>query len=290
MRQEYHIYQRLVWDSGFRSEFKEDRTGTLARHYPDYVDRGLFSETATLPGLEEEAYRRIAALHHTTKLVFPLSHHLILTFCGKEFFERILAGFYNFKSPDEENGSSLEILEPFDGYVVGPMILHQIAAWESEEAFWIEPAMRYEWAVWHARRVASGWPPVSFSPPLAEGTTLVSADFDLKALLTEVKRLAFASVGAEVYNWRIKPGPGTYCSAVYPLDGDVVEAKLDPQSFAELTRAVEVGPCEINQTLRDSVAQIGLVLDTSFLCCTREMADLDSKKPDMSNVVEPQPH
>jgi hypothetical protein len=289
MRIEYDIYQRLMWDPGFRRRFLTDRAGTIREAYPACQDPGLFA-SLNLSGLDEEAYRRMAALYRTSKDMFPRSHNLLMSFCGVAFFEQVLADFFDFTQSGRRSGKSLEILEPFDGYVVGPMILDLVETWPDKNMWWIRGVVQYEWALWQARRVAGGWPPLKITPPLAEGATLVAAGYDLKALLREIVRLENAAVGAEVYLWRIEPGPGSYFAAIYPRDGQILEAKLDAESFAELQSAIaQERPCDMNEDLKDTVAKIGLVLASSFLCCSRE-GTYGEITPDMSYVVEPQPH
>jgi len=65
---------------------------------------------------------------------------------------------------------------------------------------------------------------------------------------------------------------------------------LDMESFTELKKAIALErPCEINKDLKETVAKIGLVLTSSFLCCSRE-GIYGEIVPDMSQVIEPQPH
>ena len=278
-----------MWDSGFRRRFLAERAGTLGQAYPACQDLALFT-SIHLPGLEEEAYRRLAALYRTSKDIFPRSHNLLLSFCGIAFFEKVLADFFDFTQSGNRAGKRLEILEPFDGYVVGPMILDLVETWLNENIWWIRGIVQYEWALWQARRVASGWPPLKITRPLAEGATLVSADYDLKALLREIVRLENAAVGAEVFLWRIEPGPGSYYGAIFPRAGQVLEVKLDAQSFAVLKDAIALErPCDMNADLKETVAKIGLVLASSFLCCSRE-GTYGEIVPDLSQVIEPQPH
>jgi hypothetical protein len=289
MRIEYDIYQRLMWDPGFRRRFLADREATIAGSYPDCREPGLFTQL-NASGLEEEAFRRMAALYRTSKDMLPRSHNLLMSFCGIAFFEAVLADFFDFTQSGRRAGKSLEILEPFDGYAVGPMILDLAESWPGENMGWIRGVVRYEWALWQARRVAGGWPPLRITPPLAEGATLVSTDYDLKALLREITRLENSAVGSEVFLWRIEPGPGSYHAAIYPRDGQVMEAKLDAASFAELKEAIaRERPCDMNEDLKGTVAKIGLILASSFLCCSRE-GTYGEIVPDMSGVVEPQPH
>src|SRR5689334_9706088 len=124
MRSAYEIVQRLMWDRSFLAEFKEDREKAIAKHFPEArSETRLFGETAKIYGLEEEAYRRAAALQRTSKAIFEHSHQLILSFFGTQFFYRLLATF--FSRVAEDASPSIRILEPFDGYVVGPHIIAQ---------------------------------------------------------------------------------------------------------------------------------------------------------------------
>lgn len=290
MRTEYYIYQRLVWDAEFRRAFAANRKGAIRAAYKNYVDQGHFSGTATLAGLEEEAYRRMGALHRTSKEIFPRLHNLLLAICGNEFFERVLASFFSYSDDQPVCGNTLEILEPFDGYVVGPLIWTTLSKWNLGEYDWIAAAMRYEWAVWQARRVAAGWPALTVTPPLADGASLVSADFDLKALLTEIRRLEICSVGTDVYKWRIKPAPGEFHAAIFPKGSDVAEVVLDRESSFQLEQSISEKANNMTDSLRSVLERIGLVLETSFLCCSREMACFADNVGGVPGMIEPQPH
>ena len=199
----------------------------MAEFYPEYKNSGLFSETATLYGLAEEAYRRLATLYRTSENMFPYSHNLLLAFFGNQFFEEPLECIYNNFASDFHDKHTIEILEPLNGYIVGPILLRQIRKHQTNNSWWIRSTMEYEWAVWHARRVAIGWPPVTHYPPLANGASLVSAECDLKSLLTEIKRLERSTVSSDIFLWRISPGPGYYYAAIFPKNGDVMEAKMN---------------------------------------------------------------
>jgi hypothetical protein len=291
MRIEYQIYQRLVWDAKFRRAFAKDRVGTIQGEYPEYVERGHFAHTATIPGLEEEAYRRMGALYRTSKEVFPRLHNVLLALGGTEFFETTLASFFRYDPRASGCSDRLEILEPFDGYVVVPVMWKVLARAKIEDSEWIEPAMQYEWAIWQARRVASGWPALGVTPPLPEGAALISTNFDLKALLAEIRRLEVSAVGSDIYRWRIKPAPGHFSAIVFVKNSEVFEANLDVDSMNDLKTAVQDCKSIVPETLRSTLERIGLVLATSFLCCSSEFAGaLKNGASEMSDVIEPQPH
>ena len=165
MRTAYEIVQQLMWDSNFRNLFIDDRRAALASYYPDYEDEGLFGETALVQGLEEEAYRRIASLQRTSKDVFPCSHHLLLAYLGNEFFEDLLRRFFELRDAEHYPSGALDILEPFDSYIVAPMILATAQESTPSELVWLNSLLKYEWALWQARRVASGWPPLTNHAP-----------------------------------------------------------------------------------------------------------------------------
>lgn len=290
MRTAYEIVQQLMWDSNFRNLFIDDRRAALASYYPDYEDEGLFGETALVQGLEEEAYRRIASLQRTSKDVFPCSHHLLLAYLGNEFFEDLLRRFFELRDAEHYPSGALDILEPFDSYIVAPMILATAQESTPSELVWLNSLLKYEWALWQARRVASGWPPLTNHAPLVPGASLVDANFDLKSLVKEAKRLEGCSVAAELYRWRIHPGAGSYYAAIYPKDGNVLEAKLDVNSYTNLSSTLGQNPCQLNEELRDTVQSIGLVLATSFLCCSNEAAEANSLESSIPALVEPEPH
>lgn len=262
MRIEYEIYQRLFWDYQFRQRFILDRDGAIREFYPNYEDTGLFSARATIYGLEELSYRVMAELYRTSKKVFPHAHALLLSFFGEKFFQEVLAVQFDFNKSTDNTDGPIEILEPYDGYILGPKILRFAKDWKNSDSWWIQGVMEYDWAFYHARRVTQGWPPVDYYPPLVDGTSLVSAEYDLKALLAETKRLNSASVGNALYQRRIVPGPGDYYAAIYPRNGEIVEAKLDKDSFFEIDRVTKNKRdlTDMNEEFQLALKKIGLVL------------------------------
>ena len=230
MRIEYEIFQRLVWDNEFRRQFEEGRERAIRENYPQYKGNAFFVKTALIGGLEEEAYRRLASLYRTSKDIFPLSHNLLIAFYGNELFESALTQYIQEWSANSKKETTQEVLDPLDGSIVGPLVINVVEGWK-EERTWLLEALKYEWAVWHARRVANGWPAISNTTLLVEGASLVDAAIDLKALLSEVERLEGAHVAPEVYAWRIKPAEGAYYGAVFPKSGNVMEARLDEKTY-----------------------------------------------------------
>ncbi|MCA6098177.1 hypothetical protein [Bradyrhizobium australafricanum] len=289
MRAAYEIVQRLMWDFSFRAEFHQDRKEAIAKHFPEARGEAiLFGETAKLYGLEEEAYRRAAALQRTSKAIFEHSHPLILSFFGTQFFYRLLANF--FARVAEDASPSIRILEPFDGYVVGPHIIEQAKELASRSNSWVLEVMSYDWAIWHAGRVVQGWPPLAKTPPLTEGGALLAFDFDVKSMLREIKRLNSCSVASDFYKERIVPGTGSEYLAIYPSDGSVAVATLDKSHYDELSRAIQDHNSPARLEVCSVLERIGLVANASFLCCSREASDEARLSGELPRVVEPQPH
>lgn len=130
-------------------------------------------------------------------------------------------------------------------------------------------------------RFQGGWVP---------GASLVRVEFDLKSLLAEAKRLEAFFVASDLYRWRIVPSSGEYRAAIYPKDGTVVEATLDPDSYTELVTSVERNSCQLNYELRSTVQSIGLILEASFLCCSNEATPTQDLATRIPVLVEPVPH
>ena len=291
MRVEYEILQRLLWDAGFRRRFIGDRRRALKEEYPQYRETGLFGERATAGGLEEDAFRRMTALCQTSQEIYPCSHPILLAYVGDEFFERVLTSFHQDYVHAVRNPGVLEILEPFDGYVVGLFMAQEIEKSTVPDRGWIAQLMSYEWAVWHANRVAHGWPALYDSSPLTQGSTLVHATFDLKKVLKEIRRLRSASVGGQTYIYRIRPPTGSYRAVVYPKDGNVLQATVDETSFEALKVAIADKTCEeLDAHLRAIVNEIGLVVSNSFLCCPKAEESSGEVDKMISTLVEPLPH
>jgi hypothetical protein len=289
MRAAYDIVQRLMWDLSFRTEFRENREDAIARHFPDAQgDVRLFGGAAKLYGLEEETYRRTAALQRTSKTIFEHSHQLVLSFFGIQFFYQLLASFFTRVS--EDASPSIRILEPFDGYVVGPHIIAQARELASRSNRWILEVMAYDWAIWHAGRVVQGWPPLTRTPPLKEGGGLLSFDFDIKSMLREIKRLNACSVATEIYKERIVPGVGSEYLAIYPSEGSVAVATLGQSDYDDLSRAIRDHNSSARLEVCNALEQIGLVTNASFLCCSREASDDARLNGELPRVIEPQPH
>ena len=290
MRPAYEIAQRLMWDSDFRTAFTKDRKGALAAFFPTFGDElPLFGKFAQLPGLEEEGYRRLAAAQRTSRSVFAHSHNLLLCHLGPRFFHTLLAQFFALRTTVAET-RSLRILEPFDGYIVAPLIVKLAREMMPESQAWVLRVMDYDWAIWQARRVAQGWPALTENPPLASGGALLSFDFDLKSLVREVQRLDACNVATEYYKERILPGPGEYYVAIYPSDGNVAEAKLDRQGYNELDAAIKEQRGLKTPELCEILEGIGLIANSSFLCCSREAVDPERLEGSLPALIEPQPH
>jgi hypothetical protein len=289
MRPAYHIAQRLMWDASFRADFCENRERAIAKHFPDAnAELELFGQATKLHGLEEEAYRRAAALQRSSKAIFVHSHQLILAFFGMPFFYQLLANFFTRVSGDES--PTIRILEPFDGYVVGPHIIAQARELASRTNGWVLQVMAYDWAVWHAGRVVKGWPPLTRTPPLADGGALLAFDFDLKSALREIKRLDSCSVATEVYRERIIPGSGTEYLAIYPSDSSVAIVTLNRSGYEDLNRSINDQSSLPRSELCNALEKIGLVVNASFLCCSREASDDARISGELPKLIEPQPH
>jgi hypothetical protein len=291
VRLEYEIAQHLVLDAAFREAFLEDRAAALRSYYPGFEDAGdLFGRRATRAGLEEEAYRRVAEISRTSRSVFPQAHQLLVATHGDAVFESVLKEMHDDYVRGETGNAVLEILEPFDGYLVAPRIIRSFERADAANASWLGPVLLYEWGIWQAARVVQGWPALFDSSPLSQGTTLVAADFDLKKILSTTKRLNHSSVSPAVWRRRARPPAGQYLCAIYPLNGRVAEVTLDEPTFRSLQEAMgnETGrlPAETCAT----VEQIGLVQEASFLCCPRDEQSDGQVREMVSDQVEPQPH
>jgi hypothetical protein len=246
-------------------------------------------DNVSVSGLEEEGYRRMAALYRTTREVFPRSHWLLKAFCGVTFFEDILASYFSFLGSREHFCGVSEILEPFDGYIAGPMVRAQ-AARVRLALLWIRTNVEYEWAIFHARRVAAGWPALYLQSPLPAGAALISADFDLPALNAELKRLDMAAVDANIFLTRIAPSPGSYRAIIYPNHDEVLEARLDDDTYLQLRSTVEDSHMNVGDELKSLLQQIGLTLDCSFLCCSNEKPELSAVSTALPREIAPLPH
>jgi hypothetical protein len=291
MRVEYRVMQRLLFDAPFRRAFTAERERSLELAFPGAVlDVSLFGDRATIPGLDEEAYRRIATLCRTSKEVFPCAHSLAMAFWGDRFFEDILCEYYAKYLAKQVGLTVLEILEPFDGYIIGPLFSEQITR-EEESRRWVSALARYEWSVWHAQRVSQGWPALYDSDPLPTGATMVEAAFDLKKLLVAIRRLQGSSVGPETFDWRIHPPPGSYKAMIYPSGDRVLEASLDDETFTALSgiRREEdhATSCSI---AREAMQALGLKLDMTFLCCPKADEAGSEVHRAIAELVQPAPH
>jgi hypothetical protein len=285
MRIEYELYQKLVWNPAFRRSIAESSPEDLMFTVPDCTYGEAIVKLARSPGLEEEAYRRIAALHRISSEIFVNSHPLFLTYFGDAFFEQVLASYF---SDTSSNKDSIEILEPFDGYVAGPRLLR--AATETapkHQLEWLSGLAVYDWAVWHAARVADGWPPIANRPPLVPGASLISVQFDLPSLLIEVKRLQRSEVSYELFRERIRPAPGSYYAVILPKNGTVLQAKVNAETFAELQSSTQQGAVALQPNLRCLVQDLGIVVANSFLCCSSEFRNSIKTIPE---VIFPEPH
>jgi hypothetical protein len=286
VRAEYEIFHRLVWDAAFRKAFISEGAPAIRRCYEDGWDETLFNHPVVVPGLQEEAYRRVAAVCRTSKQVFPGGHELLMGHFGDAFFEQVLTDTY--LSLTQSGQGVLEILEPFDGYIVGPAIMRRACTAATTGPRYVTGVLDREWALWHARRVLNGWPALYDASPLVQGTSLVEADFDLRNLMKEVRRLETSHVGRATYAWRVVPPPGSYAALIFPRDGEVVEARLGDAERDTLKRAILSRVSDDRLTL--TARRLGMVLSASFLCCPRAEESGGEVARRLFSVVQPQGH
>lgn len=264
----------------------------LRSEYPElsHKERQLISNVQ-IPGLEEEAYRRIASVHAAIKSVFKNGHPLLLAIFGQEYFKRMAASIFQVRKGDDglRNVEDFEILDISDGYLIGPRALKVFKEFTDDNYRWVGSVLEYEWAIWGASRVAMGWPPASLNPPLANGASLVAADFDLRSLLTQIRRLERSRVGEEVMRWRLYPSPGVHHCVIYPSNGSVKEAMLDESSYHAIQDAIMNASCRVSDQLTGLPVELDLFVETGFLCCSRESLE-QARLEQLSEVVTPLPH
>jgi hypothetical protein len=291
MRKEYDVYIRLCFDKEFLNQFLLDRYSTLYKHYKDdNIDYELFlNKYATDYGIQEEYYKRLSMLLKTSSEIFRECHALILTYYGNNFFEKILSNFFNFFTKPSSQSGNIEILDPFDGYVIGPHIMEAASKWYIEDNWWLYPLLRYKWALWHANRVRLGFPPLYKYKNLVEGATIVEAKYELKLLLREVIRLNNLSVTDEVYKARIRPKVGNFYCLIMPDEKGVVEAKLNEEQFHQLKSIIDVDFFDKSSFDKD-YKQLSNVINNSFLCCSNELCDGEMIEKELSKHVIPLPH
>jgi hypothetical protein len=258
MRIEYEVYQRLVWDATFRRSVAASSVDDLQSSEPSCRHWAAIIELAGSPGIAEEAYRRTASLYKVSAEIFSNAHPLFIARFGNVFFERILATFFD---EFENVKGTIEILEPFDACVAGSRVLRAVReAAAVQKLMWLFDLAAYDSAIWHASRVATGWPAIEHHPPLSPGVSLVSAQYDLPSLLREVTRLRRASVGSEIFRERIRPAPGWYYGVVLPKDGEVMQAKVDADTFVALQNSIECGTQVLQPELQRLVYDLGIVV------------------------------
>ena len=209
---------------------------------------------------------------------------------GDAFFERVLRQFFESYVEADRAHSVLEILEPFDGYIVAPAVLRELYGSMTNAPTWVCELAQYEWALWQAKRVAMGWPALYDAAPLAQGSTLVRAGFDLPKLLTAIRRLQSSSVGPDAYEWRVRPPSGEYLALIFARAGEAVEARLGRAEFDALEAARVCAAGELPGDTHTLVAEIGVVLDMSFLCCPRAEESGGEVQAMISGLVAPLPH
>ena len=269
-----------------------NRDEALRSEYPELSckERQLISNVQT-PGLEEEVYRRVASIHAATKSVFKNGHPLLLAIFGEEYFKRMAASVFQVRKGGDglRNVEDFEILDIFDGYLVGPRVLKVFKEFADDSYRWVGSVLEYEWAIWGASRVSMGWPPASVNPPLVNGASLVAADFDLRSLLTQIRRLERSRVGEEVMRWRLYPSPGLHRCVIYPSDGSVKEAMLDESSYRAIEDAIMNASCRVGDQSPGLPVELGLFVETGFLCCSRESLE-QARLEQLSEVVTPLPH
>jgi hypothetical protein len=289
MREEYAIYIRLCHDKSFLTRFFENRKETIMSEYPE-ADVELFTNsTATKHGLEEEYYKRLYNLQGCSRDIFGECHYLILALYGDLFFEDILTHFYNTKFKPELFSGKQEIIEPFDGYVIGPYIMNVLVNMQTKDSWWLTPLLNYKWGLWQANRVALGFPPLYKVKNMKDGTTFIEADFDLPALLNEVNRLDGNSVSYDLFRKRIIPKKGYYACLIFIEGQRVLTAKLNRKSADQTKKVISAGTIEEVDD-KKSLDQLSFVLSNSFLCCTSEFCDKSLLEEKLSQQTRPEPH
>lgn len=285
MRIEYELYQRLTWDPAFRRAVAGADSSEIERLAPNSVHLEAIVKLAKSPGLEEECYRRIASLFKISAEIFSYSHQLFVSYFGDEFFERVLASYFD---DCGDLKGTVEILEPFDGYVAGPRLLRAAKqAAKLAQMSWLADLAGYDWAVWHAARVAEGWPALENVPPLVPGATLLSVTYDLPSLLREIKRLQRSGVSPEIYRQRIQPAPGQYYAVILPKDGQVMQAKIDRELYEDISKNRSSDSNILDPDYRCFIEELGIVVANSFLCCSPEFRRSANS---LADVIAPEPH
>jgi hypothetical protein len=254
MRPEYLLMQDLSWNATFRREFLAGPVEAVKSRFPDIGQLERYGPTQ-FAGIEESAYYRIASCCRATKVHFPRGHHLLLAFGGLPFFEQLLEGYLDAQRPTDA------VYELFDSYILAPEIINVARhfAW-ANDAQWIVPLLEYEWARLHAGRVANGWKSRIPTKGLLPGCLhVVHADYDLRALLSDLDRMIAASVPDEVYRWRSIPGRGSFHVAVYPLGDQIGELELD-ESMVEIFEHVTEGQIDIlSDEVKEALVDAGLI-------------------------------
>lgn len=254
LRPEYELMQRLAWDSDVRRDFLADPRDAVRQHYPALIDLERFGPQQFC-GVEETAYYRIASACRASKAVFPRGHQLLMAYGGLRFFEVLLKNYLDAPRPRDA------VYEVFDGYALGPHTLNITRSYDwPSGGSWIQPILEYEWARWHIDRILQGWSPlVPARGRFGPGTLFISAEYDLKAMLSEIDRMVSAWVPAEVYRWRAVPGEGEFHVAIFGRDDSVAEVELDRVTIT-LLREIEREPhFPIESDLEAALIDIGLL-------------------------------
>jgi len=289
MRREYEAFIRLCYDKYFLEEFLSNRKKTINKYYPDVEDSYFTASTATSYGIEEEYYKRLATLLKTSKRIFAECHNLVIALYGDAFFEKILSNFFNENLKKRIFEYHQEILDPFDGYVIGPFIMRAAMSWHNKDSWWLNPLLNYKWGYFHAKRVSLGFPPLYKIANLVEGATLIEADFEIRPLLREVNRMENHSVSYDILRKRVLPKKGYYACVILPKEGEVIEMKLNKVAVEKLQ---EVSKVEDSSAIedKDSLKKLSFVLSNSFLCCNNELCRPSEIEKELSKKVIPLPH
>lgn len=280
---------RLGWDAEFRRRFLTDREACLAVEYPGSSLAGIFAR-AHRAGIEENAYRHLASLHRSSKEVFPAGHPVMCAYFGATLFEQVLCNIFRDWITRLGADDRSEILDPFDGYVVGPFIRDALGTLVDSETSWIVGVLTYEWAIWHASRVLSGWPPLEQFPPLVPGGYLVEVDYDLQALIAEIRRVVKADACEALVRRRIRPGGPRFRRVIFPKGDSILQVRLGDDEYAEIESAITNAEACVRPSLSRVALAAGLFVENAFLCCPDELRDKRDGAEVFSSVVEYGPH
>lgn len=234
MRPEYTIGHLLVWDADFRRSVRADTVRELERRFPT-VNVSAVSQVRW-PGVDEEAFRRLASIAQTWSAVAPKSYVTAKAFHGAKILEGVAAEIGRLLWERGQDATWEYSL--FSETRISSAVKHTLNH-AQDGPKWIADLHEYEIACWRAVCVAnSGADPLGESG-LGKGVSMIVLSHDPRQLSAEIDRLLHVSLPDDIFRSRVTfPVEEQLTLCVFPRSGEIVEFVVPPTIAMDLRQGL----------------------------------------------------